>query len=1123
MKKVITKKVRPLYCFYNLTNTGLKMKLTIFLLVVSLFKLQASAYSENTTLALNTESASELSDEIDYIDSDGLLFLAKIDGHIAINNEALTPPPPKNKTSQERAVKGVVTDENNDPIPGVNILLKGTSIGVTSDFDGKYSIKVPNEAAILQFSFVGYQTKEVVVGDREIIDVQLIQSDNELEEIVVVGYGVQKRETITGAVSAVQGSDLVKSPVLNLTNTLAGRIAGLFVKQSSAEPGQDDSNIRIRGTNTFNNTGALIVIDGIPDRAGGLSRINSADIENISVLKDASAAIYGARAANGVILVTTKRGKRGKPKLSYSFNQGWSQPVSIPRLANATEYAELLNELSVYELDTNQWKAAAEAYSTGQPYTRPDGSIKNPPFSQKDLELFGNGEDPWGHPNTDWFGDTFKTWSPQAKHTLQLTGGTEKTTYYASIGYQDQDAYYKNSATGYKQYDFRLNLDTEINDYVKIAVGILGRQEFRFYPTQSAQSIFRMLLRSKPTKPAYWPNGLPGPDIENGQNPVAITTSATGYDRDKRDFFQSNASVNIKVPGIEGLSFKGTAAVDKNFRNAKRWNIPWFLYTWDGSTYESDKKITGKLVKGKRGPSEPRLNQRTFNTLNILLGASAKYKRTFEDHNVEVLAGVNRETQFSENFNAFRRFFISTTLDQLFAGGDEEKDNGGGASEQARLNYYGRVLYNYQEKYLVEFLGRYDGSYLFPKDTRFGFFPGVSAGWVISKEEFFNEDSFINFLKIRGSWGQLGNDDVPRFQYLATYGFGSYIINNAPVTIINESRVPDTSITWEVATNSNFGIEAGFLDRRLRLEFDYFSNKRTGILTRPSISIPNFSGISASNQNIGKVVNKGVDLLIGYNDQIGDFSFGAVLTAGYAKNKLVHIDEPEADPETFPQYQKREGKPIGTRFVYGYAGIFKNQADIDAETLDYSKLTGTLRPGDMKLVDYDGDGFITPKDRYRTDKNNDPRLTYGINMTASYKNFDLSMLLQGAGGSEILLTSAGGDFGNYPSYIYENRWTVNNESSVDPRITERAEEYFSSGNSYWIQSTNYIRLKNIELGYTLPKEISSKFGITNLRFYASGLNIFTITNSFFDPESTSSDGNYYPNPRIINTGFSFSF
>jgi len=930
-------------------------------------------------------------------------------------------------------------------------------------------------------------------------------------------------------VVTVKGSELAKSPAMNLTNSIAGRMAGVIAVNRSGEPGNDGAGIRIRGSNTLGNNDALIVIDGIPARAGGIDRLNPNDIETISVLKDASAAIYGARAANGVILVTTKRGKSGKPELSYQFNQGFAQPTVIPKLADAAQYGEMLNDLNVYQLPVGEWRAATDAYRATGSYTRPNGQVRTAPFSPNALEMHRAGTDPWNYPNTDWYGETLKAWSPQTRHNLQLNGGNEDIRYLASLGYQNQDAYYVNSATGFKQYDMRLNVDAKVNEFIDLQIGVLARQEARFFPTRSAGAIFRMQMRGKPHEPAYWPDGRPGPDIENGENPVVITTDATGYDRDTRDYFQTNGVLNVKIPWVEGLKFQGTASVDKLSRFNKRWETPWILYQ-RGSGFEAD-GTTPILVASERGPAEPRLRQSNNNQLNILLGGVFTYEKKIKDHQFNILAGVNKETVDGDDFFAYRRFFISPAIDQMFAGGDAEKDNGGSGFERARLNYFGRVAYNYKEKYLFEFLWRNDGSYIFPEQTRYGFFPGVMGGWVVSEEEFWkNNVPVMDFFKIRGSWGQMGNDQIffggqlQEFQFLSTYAFRSHILQNTEAKTLFETRVPNNAITWEVANNSNIGVEGSLLDGKIFFELDYFYNKRTNILWRKDASIPQSSGLAAllPAENIGEVENQGFDFNIGYRGQKGDLKYSISTNGGYAYNKILFWDEPPGAPE----WQRSTGLPMNTPPpVYLYDGVFGTQEQIASEQLNYTAITNQLRPGDMRFQDVNGDGRITPLDQVRLDRNNIPRFQGGVNMNAQWRNFDLSVLFQGAAGA-IALVSLGesGNIGNYLSEFYENRWTIDNPSTEYPRIANRSDQYFSSGNDFWYRSSDYIRLKNLELGYTVPSQWGARFGMSNLRFYVNGLNLLTWDNlKVYDPESDSATGQYYPQARVINGGVSVSF
>ncbi len=573
-----------------------------------------------------------------------------------------------------------------------------------------------------------------------------------------------------------------------------------------------------------------------------------------------------------------------------------------------------------------------------------------------------------------------------------------------------------------------------------------------------------------------------------------------------------------------GLPCKLPQPLTRVLITRKIWRTPWELYTWDGVN-----RNESGLTPVQRGPAEPNLRQFAQNRLSILLGANLQYQKSFGDHNVLFLAGTNKETKTYEGVEAFRRYFISPVIDDLFAGGNEEQFIDGTSNRASRLNYFGRVSYDFQEKYLMEFLWRYDGSYLFPEETRYGFFPGFTAGWVVTKENWFDasdSDSWFNFLKLRGSWGQLGNDafnddEFPQNQFLATYGFGNYVVNNALVTTLSESTVPNRGITWEIATNINLGFDARFIKNKLNLEFDWFLNKRSDILTTPSASLPGLSGITPPRQNIGEVENKGFDFILGWNDFIGeDFQYGISINAGYAKNKIIFNDEAEGSPE----WQRQTGRTIDAQLIYGYDGVFATQADIDAETIDYSALTNNLRPGDMRILDYDGDGAITPDDRYRNDKNFNPVLQGGVNLTARYKNLDLSLLFQGAWGGELFFNfSEAGTIGNYLERDYENRWTVNNPSSVYPRITDRADQYYSNGNTYWRNDTDYIRLKNFELGYNFPEEIIGQLGLSNLRFYLNGSNLFTWTDAIFDPEGLNTAGRDYPVSKIFSAGFSVSF
>ncbi|MEL6190935.1 MAG: TonB-dependent receptor [Bacteroidota bacterium] len=1038
--------------------------------------------------------------------------------------------------AQTRTVTGTVTGASGEPLVGASVLVKGTQQGALTNSDGAFSVEVGPNDNILAISYLGFNTQEISIDGQSNLSINLSENTSYLDEVVVVAYGTQRKETVTGAVAGVKGVELVKSPAVDLSNSLSGRIPGLVVINTNGEPGNNDTRITIRGLNTLGNSSPLIVIDGIPDRDGGLRRLSPQDIESISVLKDASAAIYGARAANGAILVTTKRGKSGKPTVTYDMNFGWSQPTVIPEMSSAVEYANIMNELPIYQsVPVGEWDAAWQSVKTTGTYTSPTPGVPtiNANFSPEAVRLHGEGSDPWGYPDTDWFDDAFRDWSPQNRHNLQISGGSPNFRYLASLGYLHQDAIYNNSATFYDQYSARINVDADVNEYIKTQVGVVLRREDRNFPTIGSGAIFRMLMRGRPTEPEVWPDGRPGPDIENGENPYVVTTNATGYDRQPTDYIQTNASVEISNPWIKGLSLTLMGSIDYRRDERKLWQTPWELYFWDRQTFEAD-GVTPFLTSAVRSPiKDPRLTQSSRSQLNINQTALLKYDFNIgEDHTFGLMAGVTRETFEGSNFLAFRRNFISPAVDQIFAGGSEEQNTDGGAFERARLGYYGRAQYNYKDKYLAEFIWRYDGSYIFPESDRFGFFPGVLAGWNISNEPFFNVKG-IDFLKLRASYGEMGNDQVffndelQEFAYLSTFGFGQYPIGGVVVTTLNEALLANPNFTWERANNTNIGLDATLFRGQIDLTLEYFSNTRDQILIQKTGSTPASSGINSllPPVNAGEVKNSGFEFNVAWNGTVGDKGrFRIGLNGGQARNEVIFLDEVPG----IPDYQKLEGKPIGAYLVYESDGVFRNQEEISANTIDYSGVTGQLLPGDMKFKDLNGDGVIDADDQTRIENSITPNFNFGGTVSFTWDAFDFSALFQGATGAFARFQTESGDIGNFLKYNHDNRWSIENPSSEHPRLASRGDTYYTGGNfgnnTYFLFSKDFIRLKNIELGYTLPNSIMEKVKIANLRIYVNALNLVTFADQdIFDPEVEDGNGQYYPQNRVINTGLSVTF
>ncbi|SHM35940.1 TonB-linked outer membrane protein, SusC/RagA family [Chitinophaga jiangningensis] len=982
-------------------------------------------------------------------------------------------------------IRGKVKDINGNPLPGVTVLVKDTKRGATTDEKGNFSINDVKKESVLVFQFIGYDPVEQVV-DGKPLSIVLKESQKTLDEYVVVGYGTQKKVTKTGAVSMVKGSELQQSPNVNISNSLVGRIPGIIAVNQSGEPGYDGSRIFIRGRSTLGNSNPLVVIDGFP--RDGFERMNPNDIESVSILKDAAAAIYGSRAANGVILVTTKRGKGGKPSVSYGYNQSFVTPTRLPKMADAPTYAQIVNEILTYGGDA-------------------------PRYTDEQIKKFGDGSDPWLYPNTNWYDATIKKVSLQNRHDLSLSGGTEKMSYYVSLGSLFQDGIYKNSATNYKQQNVRANLDAVVNEYIRLRFDLAGRLEDRNFPPRSAGSIFRALMRGRPTENAIWPTGEPGPDIEYGDNPVVTGTNAIGYTSDKNYVVNGTFVAVVNIPWVQGLFVDGSFAYDQNFQFGKTFVKPWTLYTLDPNS------TNHALIPGSRGVSAPELTE-NFNTgRSSTVNLKLNYTRTFGKHYVSAFAAFEQNSLRGDNFGAYRRFFVSDKLDQLSAGGDKQKDNNGSAFEYARRNYFGRISYNYKETYLFDFNGRYDGTQNFPEGRRMGFFPGASAGWVLSNENFWKENIHaMSYFKIRGSWGQMGNDNVPPFQYLTTYGFagGGVMFGSDLNKSIYQIRTPNPYITWEVANNYNIGLETKLFKDKLSIEGEYFYSKRSNILIPRNAAIPDFTGLTLPDENIGIVSNKGFEMVLSHKNDIKKFHYEIIGTVTRAKNKILYW----AESPNVPAWQQYTGGQIEAPLYYKAVGIYHTQDEVDKSV----HLSGA-RPGDVIFADINNDKKIDDLDRIRVDKTQYPTMIYGLTMTAKYANFDFTMLWQAATGASQYIRTESGLIGNFPEAIVKDRWTAQNPNGSWPRAYDRDREYWvNRQNTFWYWNTNYARLKTLDFGYNVPGALCKRIGIQNFRVYFTGQNLLTIDNvKIFDPEAPQGSGQYYPQTKIYNVGLNVTF
>jgi TonB-linked SusC/RagA family outer membrane protein len=989
---------------------------------------------------------------------------------------------------QQIKVSGVVKDAMG-PIMGASIVEKGNATnGTITNIDGYFSLSVES-GAMLVITYIGYKTQEVQAVAGKAISVVLQEDAQALDDVVVVGYGTQKKVSVTGSLATTQGSDIAKVPAINITNTLAGRLPGLISYNRSGEPGYDDAKLLIRGASTIGDSSPLVVVDGVADRAGSLGRIDPNDIESITILKDASAAIYGSRAANGVILITTKRGKTDKVTVNYNGNIGLSSPTILPEMCSSWQYAELRNEIT-------------------------PGS-----YSSEVIQKFKDGSDPVNYPNVDAF-DLLLKQALQTQHNVSVSSGGKYVSFYASLGYKYQDNYYKNSASNYSQYNFRSNVDFTPHKDVKIGLNVAFRQEDRNAPVYGSEDIWRYLIKYNPMVNIWFPGTNHGNVSSKQDNfsPATGLDKTMGYQRDRQSYLNADLTFHWDLPWItEGLSVDAGLYVDRQDVFYKKFEKKYYLYERSEDEYIA--KEQGSNI----------LNQNMHQTLGITMNARLNYKHTFNNaHNLNVFVAYEQYQSRYDYMQGRRQDFISTSIDELFAGDINSATNDGKASETARMNYFGRLDYDYKSKYLFQFNWRYDGSENFPKANRFGFFPGVSVGWRISEEDFWkNNISWMDYFKIRASWGQMGNDKVDAFQYMTTYTFDNpAILGSGIESGLWLQRTANPNITWEVANTYNVGIEAKFL-KYFNFEADFFKTKRNNILATRNAAIPEYAGLTLPDENIGVCSNIGTELTLAYTKQLNkDWSIMASGNFTYNHSKIDFIDE----PETTLAWQKRTGLSIGTDedqyLMYEADGIFRTQEELDA----YPHLA-EARVGDVRFKDISNDGVIDGNDKVRQDKPAIPGILYGISLGANYKNWSLSMLLQGAARVWQYTFMEAGTIGNFTKDFYDNRWTEDNINAKYPRTYNRDATVTGGGgyrNSFWLNDASYLRLKSIELAYDFPSSWLKNTPFSNVRLSLSGYNLFTVTGiRNIDPETEENSQGWAawntPQSKVYNFGINIIF
>ncbi|ANH79821.1 hypothetical protein A8C56_01490 [Niabella ginsenosidivorans] len=982
---------------------------------------------------------------------------------------------------KEIEVSGIVTNGRNEPITGVSVSVAGKNALTATNQEGRYTIAVSAKATLV-FSSVGYRSEEIAVDGKKTINVVLVEDLASLGEVVVIGYGAQKRVNVVGAVASVSGAKLESIPAADVTNAIAGRLPGVTVRQPTGEPGQNAADIRVRGRTTLGTgTGPLVVIDGVPGRS--LSEIDPVDISSISVLKDASSAIYGTQAANGVILVTTKKGKAGtKPRLNYQFYQGFMKPTILPKVLNAGDYATMLSEYQDYE---------------GRPRT----------FSDEDIALYYSGRDPWEHPNTNWMNDLIADWTTTSKHNLSISGGgANGMTYYLSLGYKNEEAIYKQESTRYREYSVRAKLDVPITDWLKGSVNYAGYIPSRLYPTKSAADIYGQSTRLLPTQWSFWPTGQPGPDIEYGDNPVVTSTLQGGYNDKKQYKSEMAFNLTITPPMIKGLTLNGMFSYDLYNTYQKIFRTPWTLYfpDWGSAQRDADGFITSMdLVPTLRGYSAPELQENYARSIRQLGNVNFTYAREFGAHSVSLFGAYEQLKESSNDLGAFRKYYISDIVQTINAGSNTDKDNSGSMSIYARESWIGRLNYSYLSKYLVELLFRRDGSLKFPPQSRWGNFPAVLLGWQASEEPFWKEHlGFFSYFKLRATYGKMGMDPGDAFQYMNKYTLNTGVAMGSGKdveTVVRQAGVANPFITWEKQTTYNVGFDSYILKDKFHLNTEFFYNKRSDILAPRNASVPDYTGLQLPDENIAAVDNKGFEVDLGYHQQLSkNFRIDVAGNVSWSHNRVLFTDEPA---RTVP-WQVRTGHSYGAVLLYRAIGIFADQAAVDA----YPHWKGA-KPGDVIFEDVNGDGQITSDDQILLDRADAPELLMGLSIDLRYKNWSLSLLAQGQGSyyRQNYADDRRGEAGNYFQWNFDNRWTPENTHTNIARAYNRADQYWGFGvnnSTYWYDNMAYIRMKNAVLNYELPKRLFGKSGISNASVFFSGNNLFLIyaAQKKFDPE-----------------------
>ncbi|QJB34540.1 TonB-dependent receptor [Chitinophaga oryzae] len=1095
-----------------LRKTLLCMKLCLLLMTAFVLQLRAAVYSQ-TRFSINSKQMEmrrllewietkssyrflynfktfPATDKVD-VNFDNATLPAILDGvlqksytyRILEDNLVVISPAEK---QQDITVKGKVVGNNGVELIGVSIQLKGTSRGTATDEHGNFSINTPANGVLI-ISYVGYASQEVPVnGKTQLSTITLKASDAGLNEVVVLGYGQKQiRQSVTGAISSIQTKELKQSPVANLTNALAGRLPGLITAQRSGRPGSDYSQLFIRGINTTGATNPLIVIDGLPRGNADLGQLDANEIESVTILKDASStALYGIQGANGIVLVTTKRGQDGPPNIQINGQYALQQPTTFPRFLDSYRSGLLQNEAA-----------------------KNDGML--PVWSDQQLEYFRTGLKPYDYPNTDWYNELIRNFSPQKTLNMNISGGSKYVRYFVSGSYLRQEPLYKHANENiygikykYDRFNFRSNVDITLDKNTDLQVDLASRLENRTGPSSDrADFEFLWVVLSQMTNnltPVKNPDGsiASGNMREDFYNPYGLLTRNGYLDA---YWHSTNGSVALtrKLDFITpGLKVKGLFT----FENYGTINVA-FDQEFDSYRYKTVPGTGGGTYSQHRAATSLQRSGATSGERYYYYDVKLMYDRDFAKHSLGGLLLFNRNYRSQ-----------SGDLPRVYEG------------------YVGRLTYNYDKKYYLEFNAGYNGSENFPPGRRYGFFPAVSAAWMVSNERFMPKDGALSYLKLRFSHGYVGNDLVGNGRWLYISDFaktGGFTFGSVASGVGGyvENRIGNTAITWEKASKTDLGIETGFLKDKIKLNMDVFRELRSDILTQAG-SIPAYLGITAAlNRNLGRVVNRGVEVELNVNTNVRQVGVFVKANYQYVKNKILEMDE----PKLAYAHQSQVGNPIGYGLGYIAEGLFQSKDEIAKSP---KQTFAPLIPGDIKYKDIDNNGIINEADRVMLPMLNVPTGYFGVTLGVDYKGLDVSVLFQGATGGRQMY-SAQLVYNYRESYrpIHEGRWTPETADKATFPALHLVESNMSNNfisSSYWIRKTDYIKLKNLEIGYRLPREWVKRVKLKSARIYVNGMNLVSwdnVKDLGVDPEANTADRwgwQPYPIMRIYNAGITIN-